>query len=140
MEEKGRLNWAFIIGGKTMDRQFNVLRLSQMNLTCKSPLRLGVDISIIANSGRFLHLVVEISQLRWDRKKKRFLTGDAVGADNKRVIRTESGAFLPATYRSGRFEIWQAQKRALQSQMTLGNHHSGRAANWAGKYRAVMGD
>ena len=52
------------------------------------------------------------SQLKWDRKKKRFLPGDTVGADNKKVIRTESGAFLPASYRSGRFKTWQAQKRS----------------------------
>jgi hypothetical protein len=51
------------------------------------------------------------SQLRWDRKKKRFTAGDQVGADNKKMIRSESGALLPATYNSGRFKDWQQKRR-----------------------------
>lgn len=51
------------------------------------------------------------SQLRWDRKKKRFTSGDQVGADNKKMIRSESGALLPATYNSGRFRDWQQKRR-----------------------------
>ncbi|KAG8990163.1 ATP-dependent RNA helicase dbp10 [Tulasnella sp. 427] len=41
----------------------------------------------------------------WDRKKKKFV-GQGEGADNVKLIRTENGTRLPATYRSGRFEEW----------------------------------
>ncbi|KAJ3539199.1 hypothetical protein NMY22_g4845 [Coprinellus aureogranulatus] len=47
--------------------------------------------------------------LTWDKKKKKFIKGDGTGADNKKIIRTESGAKLPATYRSGRFDEWKAK-------------------------------
>ncbi|GLB37444.1 putative DBP10CT (NUC160) domain containing protein [Lyophyllum shimeji] len=50
-------------------------------------------------------------QLKWDKKKKRFVQGDGAGADNVKLVTTESGAKLPATYRSGRFDEWQAKTR-----------------------------
>lgn len=50
------------------------------------------------------------SQLRWDRRKKRFTRGEQVGSDNKKMIRSESGALLPASYNSGRFRDWQAKR------------------------------
>ncbi|KAG6334659.1 hypothetical protein ID866_4426 [Astraeus odoratus] len=46
-------------------------------------------------------------KLSWDKKKKNFIKGDGTGADNLKLIRTENGTRLPATYRSGRFEEWQ---------------------------------
>ena len=52
------------------------------------------------------------SQLRWDKKKKKFIKGDGVGADNVKLVRTESGTRLPATYRSGRFDEWKANNRS----------------------------
>ncbi|KAJ9112383.1 hypothetical protein QFC19_000804 [Naganishia cerealis] len=51
------------------------------------------------------------SQLTWDRKKKKFIQGNGEGADNQKIIRTESGARLPISYKSGRFEEWKAKKR-----------------------------
>lgn len=51
------------------------------------------------------------SQLSWDKKKRRFTKGDGIGADNKKLVRTESGAQLPASFKSGRFDEWKAQKR-----------------------------
>lgn len=51
------------------------------------------------------------SQLTWDKKKKKFTKGDGVGADNVKLVRTESGTRLPATYRSGRFDEWKANTR-----------------------------
>ncbi|GJJ06257.1 hypothetical protein Clacol_000448 [Clathrus columnatus] len=48
------------------------------------------------------------SQLKWDRKKKKFIKGDGVGADNVKLVRTESGARLPISYRSGRFDEWKS--------------------------------
>ena len=51
------------------------------------------------------------SQLKWDRKKKKFVQGTGEGADNVKIIKTESGARLPATYRTGRFDEWKKQHR-----------------------------
>jgi ATP-dependent RNA helicase DDX54/DBP10 len=50
-------------------------------------------------------------QLNWDKKKKRFIKGDGVGADNVKLVKTENGTRLPATYRSGRFDEWKAKSR-----------------------------
>lgn len=51
------------------------------------------------------------SSLRWDRKKKRVVQGDGTGADNKKLIKTESGSKLPATFQSGKYEEWRKKKR-----------------------------
>ncbi|KAJ7045551.1 P-loop containing nucleoside triphosphate hydrolase protein [Mycena alexandri] len=50
-------------------------------------------------------------QLNWDKKKKKFIKGDGVGADNVKLVKTENGTRLPATYRSGRFDEWKAKSR-----------------------------
>ncbi|KAL0575743.1 ATP-dependent RNA helicase dbp10 [Marasmius crinis-equi] len=50
-------------------------------------------------------------QLSWDKKKKKFVKGDGVGADNVKLVKTENGVRLPASYRSGRFEEWKAKTR-----------------------------
>jgi ATP-dependent RNA helicase DDX54/DBP10 len=49
------------------------------------------------------------SQLKWDRSKKRFVAGSGVGADNKKMIRSESGALLPASFNSGRYAKWKSE-------------------------------
>jgi len=51
-------------------------------------------------------------QQTWVKKKKKFVKGDGVGADNVKLVRTESGTRLPATFRSGRFDEWKAKNRA----------------------------
>ncbi|KAH9935492.1 P-loop containing nucleoside triphosphate hydrolase protein [Fomitopsis serialis] len=50
-------------------------------------------------------------EMHWDKKKKRFIKGSGEGADNVKLVRTESGIKLPATYRSGRFDEWKAKSR-----------------------------
>lgn len=50
-------------------------------------------------------------QVTWDKKKKKFVQGDGVGADNVKLVKTESGAKLPATYRSGRFDEWKSKNK-----------------------------
>lgn len=49
--------------------------------------------------------------LRWDAKKKKFVRGMGIGSDNKKMIRTESGALISATYKSGRYDEWAKKKR-----------------------------
>lgn len=49
--------------------------------------------------------------MTWDKKKKKFVQGDGAGADNVKMVKTDSGTKLPATYRSGRFDEWKAKNR-----------------------------
>lgn len=42
------------------------------------------------------------NKLRWDAKKKKFVRGTGIGADNKKLIKTESGAKISASFKSGR--------------------------------------
>ncbi|CAI2190966.1 18209_t:CDS:2, partial [Funneliformis geosporum] len=49
--------------------------------------------------------------LRWDSKKKKFVKGIGIGSDNKKLITTESGIKIPATYKSGRFKEWQQHNK-----------------------------
>jgi ATP-dependent RNA helicase DDX54/DBP10 len=37
--------------------------------------------------------------------------GTGEGADNQKIVKTESGTRLPATYKSGRFEEWQHKNK-----------------------------
>ena len=50
-------------------------------------------------------------KMTWDKKKKKFIQGDGAGADNVKMVRTESGTKLPATFRSGRFDEWKSKSR-----------------------------
>lgn len=65
----------------------------------------------LINDEGVLSRTQKASQLTWDRKKKKFIQGDGAGADNQKIIRTESGARLPISYKSGRFEEWKQKKR-----------------------------
>ncbi|VDL67926.1 unnamed protein product [Nippostrongylus brasiliensis] len=47
---------------------------------------------------------------RWDRKKKRFVGTAGDGQDIKR-IRTEDGTWLPASYKTGRYEDWKKKQK-----------------------------
>ena len=49
--------------------------------------------------------------MTWDKKKKKFIKGDGSGADNIKLVRTENGTRLPATYRSGRFDEWRKKAK-----------------------------
>ncbi|KAI8335294.1 P-loop containing nucleoside triphosphate hydrolase protein [Chlamydoabsidia padenii] len=51
------------------------------------------------------------NQLRWDSKKHKFVKGTGIGSDNKKLIRTESGVLIPASYKSGRFDEWTKKTR-----------------------------
>lgn len=57
------------------------------------------------------HLLQRASALRWDRRTKKFVKGDGVGADNKKLVRSESGQKLPASFKSGVFDEWRKNNR-----------------------------
>ncbi|BGP09092.1 ATP-dependent RNA helicase dbp10 [Rhodotorula toruloides] len=56
-------------------------------------------------------LAQRASTLKWDRKSKKFVRADQVGADNKKLIRGESGQRLPASFKSGVFDEWRKNTR-----------------------------
>jgi len=47
--------------------------------------------------------------LTWDKKKKEYVQA---GCDNVKMVRTENGTRLPASFRSGRFDEWKERRRA----------------------------
>jgi ATP-dependent RNA helicase DDX54/DBP10 len=51
------------------------------------------------------------NKLSWDKKKKKFVKGGGIGSDNMKLLRTENGTQLPATYKSGRFDEWKKKAR-----------------------------
>ena len=71
-------------------------------------------------------------QMTWDKKKKKFVQGDGVGADNVKLVKTESGVKLPATYRSGRFEEWKSKHR--KSLPRVGEAEGGRVGHVGRRY------
>lgn len=50
------------------------------------------------------------SQLRWDRKTKKFKRDN--NNDRGPMIKTESGSMLPASFDSGRYKEWRKHSRA----------------------------
>lgn len=52
------------------------------------------------------------SQLRWDRKTKKFKKDPQQDGSAGPMIKTESGALLPATFDSGRFKEWNRKRGA----------------------------
>jgi ATP-dependent RNA helicase DDX54/DBP10 len=71
-------------------------------------------------------------QMTWDKKKKKFVQGNGVGADNVKLVKTESGAKLPATYRSGRFEEWKWKNK--KSLPRVGETENSRAGQVGKRY------
>lgn len=65
----------------------------------------------LAGDDGIVSRVQKASQITWDRKKKKFVKGDGTGADNKKIVKTESGARLPATFKSGRFDEWKTKNK-----------------------------
>jgi len=74
----------------------------------------SVDISADDDKG----LYMEQKQKKWDRKRKKFVSTD----DGSRVkrIRAEDGSWLPASYKSGRYEQWK-KKSNFSSQHNRGD-------------------
>jgi len=68
--------------------------------------------------------------MTWDKKKKKFVKGGGIGADNMKLLRTENGTRLPATYKSGRFEDWK--KKARVSLPKVGEREAERTSAGAG--------
>ncbi|XP_060080406.1 ATP-dependent RNA helicase DDX54-like [Ylistrum balloti] len=50
------------------------------------------------------------TSVRWDRKKKKFVRDDS-NDPKKKKIRTESGAWIPASYKSNAYKEWQNKNK-----------------------------
>ncbi|EJU04250.1 DEAD-domain-containing protein [Dacryopinax primogenitus] len=72
------------------------------------------------------------SQLKWDRKKKKFVKGTGEGADNQKILKTESGARLPITYRSGRFDEWKTKTKTSLPRIGEAESENARRATGTG--------
>ncbi|KAL6740170.1 hypothetical protein Aduo_013554 [Ancylostoma duodenale] len=68
----------------------------------------GAAVEIFADDDKGLYK--QKNAKRWDRKKKRFVGASGDGPDNKK-IRTEDGTWLPASYKTGRYEDWKKKQR-----------------------------
>ncbi|XP_013172299.1 PREDICTED: ATP-dependent RNA helicase DDX54 [Papilio xuthus] len=63
----------------------------------------GAELELGADSGEAVRR--QRSQLRWDRKRKKMVHVDPDGG--RKMIRTESGGRVPASFRSGRYDDWK---------------------------------
>ncbi|KAJ3264816.1 ATP-dependent RNA helicase ddx54 [Chytriomyces hyalinus] len=75
--------------------------------------------------------------LVWDKKNRRF-TRPTVGADNLKRIKTDSGASIPASFKTDRFEQWQKKTRInlpRAGEQELASGADGAPNPFAKKYR-----
>lgn len=54
------------------------------------------------------------NKLKWDRKKKKFVRED-ISDPKKKKIKTESGVWIPASYKSDRYKKWKDKCKVNQS-------------------------
>ena len=52
--------------------------------------------------------------MRWDAKKKKYVRADA---NDKKKIKTESGVWIPASYKSNRYAKWKERSKLAQMQV-----------------------
>jgi ATP-dependent RNA helicase DDX54/DBP10 len=52
--------------------------------------------------------------MRWDARKKKYVRDE--NESTKRKIRTESGVWIPASYKSDRYSRWKEQSKLAQMQ------------------------
>lgn len=63
------------------------------------------SLDICADDDKGLYL--QMNKKKWDRKRKKFVMGE----NHVKKIRTEEGIWLPATYKSGRYDTWKKHQR-----------------------------
>merc|ERR1739840_27819 len=57
------------------------------------------------------------SMMRWDAKKKKYVKAEqGQGDDSKKKIKTESGVWIPASYKSDRYAKWRERSKLNQMQ------------------------
>ena len=56
--------------------------------------------------------------MRWDAKKKKYVRADV---NDKKKIKTESGVWIPASYKSNRYAKWKERSKLAQMQVAARN-------------------
>ncbi|XP_053604213.1 ATP-dependent RNA helicase DDX54 [Plodia interpunctella] len=92
----------------------------------------SAELSLAADSGEAAR--AHHNQLRWDRKRKKMVHVDPDGG--RKMIRTESGGRVPATYKSGRYNEWRKRNAAPQRDDGDDDDDAGHAAD-AGRKKPV---
>ena len=64
--------------------------------------------------------------MRWDAKKKKYVRADA---NDKKKIKTESGVWIPASYKSNRYAKWKERSKLAQMQVCYA--HVGGSVLWS---------
>ena len=64
--------------------------------------------------------------MRRDAKKKKYVRADA---NDKKKIKTESGVWIPASYKSNRYAKWKERSKLAQMQVCYA--HSGGYVLWS---------
>ncbi|KAL1475959.1 hypothetical protein MTO96_036896, partial [Rhipicephalus appendiculatus] len=78
------------------------------------------------------------SALKWDRKRKRFVREDSDPKNKK--IRTESGAWIPASYKSDVYKQWRKKAQMDARDEGSGDDEEGEAGSGLGKQKASACD
>ncbi|KAF9921627.1 ATP-dependent RNA helicase dbp10 [Linnemannia zychae] len=78
--------------------------------------------------------------MKWDAKKKKFVKGLGIGADNKKLITTESGNKISASFKSGRFSDWQNKTKTSLPRTGEMELPSSKASLAAKRYRHTRQD
>jgi len=94
------------------------------------------QLDIVADEDRHMQKQKD-GMKRWDRKLKRFV-GQTNDDPAKKKIRTEDGIWLPASYKSGRYERWQ-KKQQFQYQRNDGDEEEGGEAGDDGQGNSTGG-
>ncbi|MCP9260396.1 ATP-dependent RNA helicase DDX54 [Dirofilaria immitis] len=124
MKEKRKAHQNYIHSKTDLDKCQNFNQLELTNPTCEANEDvLATYESAEANAERGLAVdhdfnalakesAIEIladDDIGWDRKLKKFV-GDT-GDNSKKKMRAEDGTYIPATYKSGRYERWQKKQK-----------------------------
>lgn len=86
--------------------RYSIVEPTSDQLISSSVLDLQGDEGIVSR-------VQRASQLKWDKKRKRFTQERDQSGEKGKMIKTESGAMLPATFDSGRYKEWRSKNRSV---------------------------
>ncbi|RUS17994.1 NUC160 domain-containing protein [Endogone sp. FLAS-F59071] len=75
------------------------------------------------------------NMIRWDTRKKKFVKGSGIGADNKKLITTESGTKISASFKSGRYTDWAHKSKLALPRAGEQELPSSKALAGAKRYR-----
>ncbi|KAJ3102120.1 ATP-dependent RNA helicase ddx54 [Phlyctochytrium planicorne] len=92
------------------ERGYSVNATEQRSSGVDSLAERGAELVVDLNGDDEDSLRRKKGNLTWDKRKKKFVR-ETVGADNKKRIKTDSGASIPASFKSNKFEMWQKKTR-----------------------------